>query len=317
VLHDAVGPIFAVDVLWVEGSTDHSYFMEGATIYSNLGYDYEIHSSWPLVDESGYTIKEMEIFQVTPGIYTTKKQKSTPKTQISKVDPVDYFSNEVNAAINGKWASLQLAEAELLSLEAKFKDEQTFVSFFASGHPRDVVPLNVCGTIMTTRLPTLQLYKESALACNFSKEEQEEHAERRSIREWDHEDVVAWLNQLEGISESVVSEFEDNQVTGREMLALGAEGLKDFGVAKKGTIYLLLDEIKKLEKASGDRATLIEHSPYCFGKILDHLRLEASFTKGLVKSKHGLPMIRDCEKGRYQTVLDHLFPGGSSKIFQD
>ena len=89
-------------------------------------------------------------------------------------------------------------------------------------------------------------------------------------------------------------------------------------MTKKGTIYLILDEIKKLEKANNSGGeTLIEHSPYCFEKVLDHLRLEASFMKGLVKTKHGLPVVRSGEKGRYEKVVNHLFPGESSKIFHD
>ena len=139
-----------------------------------------------------------------------------------------------------------------------------------------------------------------------------------SIGEWKHEAVVAWLNKVEGVPDEVVKEFEENQVTGRELLTLGVDGLKDFGVTRKGTIYLLLDEIKKLEKASSNSsATLIEHSPYIFGKILDHLRLEDSFMKGLVTNKHELPIVRDAEKERYEKVLKHLFPGESSKIFEN
>mmetsp|Transcript_14090 Transcript_14090/g.25676 ORF Transcript_14090/g.25676 Transcript_14090/m.25676 type:complete len:619 (+) Transcript_14090:91-1947(+) len=284
----------------------------------NFGHSYERHSSWPLqFGQGSYTIKEMEVFQVIPGVSITANQEPTPNTKMSKVSPVESFSKEVNTAVNAQWASLQEAEEELLSLEDSFKDEGSFISFFASGQPQDVITLNVCGTIMVTRLQTLQLCKESALASKFSSEEQEKHTpDRKIIKEWNHEDVVAWLNQVEGISESVVKEFDDNQVTGRELLALGAEGLKDFGVTRKGTIYLLLDEIKKLEKAGHDSVILVEHSPYCFQKILDHLRLEGPFMKGLVKTKHGLPVIRDGEKGRYQKVLKHLFPGESSKIFQ-
>mmetsp|Transcript_2677 Transcript_2677/g.4141 ORF Transcript_2677/g.4141 Transcript_2677/m.4141 type:complete len:596 (+) Transcript_2677:98-1885(+) len=285
----------------------------------NFGHSYERHSSWPLqFGQGSYTIKEMEVFQVIPGVSITANQEPTPNTKMSKVSPVESFSKEVNTAVNAQWASLQEAEEELLSLEDSFKDEGSFISFFASGQPQDVITLNVCGTIMVTRLQTLQLCKESALASKFSSEEQEKHTpDRKIIKEWNHEDVVAWLNQVEGISESVVKEFDDNQVTGRELLALGAEGLKDFGVTRKGTIYLLLDEIKKLEKAGHDSVILVEHSPYCFQKILDHLRLEGPFMKGLVKTKHGLPVIRDGEKGRYQKVLKHLFPGESSNIFEN
>lgn len=105
---------------------------------------------------------------------------------------------------------------------------------------------------------------------------------------------------------------------GRELLALGVGGLKDFGVTRKGPIYLPPDEINKLEKASAESSvTLIEHNPYIFQKILDHLRLVGSFMKGLVTTGHELPIVRDAEKGRYKKLLKHLFPGGSSKISEN
>ena len=176
--------------------------------------------------------------------------------------------------------------------------------------------LNVCGTLMSTRLQTLLLSKDFALASKFSSLVNES-SNSKAIKEWSPKDVVAWLSKLEGIPESVVKDFEDNQVTGRELVALGVEGLKDFGVARKGTIYLLLNEIKKLETATNDSTILIEHSPYCFEKVLDHLRMEGSFIKGLVKTKHGLPVVKDSEKGRFQKVVNHLFPGEGSKMFRD
>eukprot|EP00579_Thalassiosira_antarctica_P009335 CAMPEP_0201910044 /NCGR_PEP_ID=MMETSP0903-20130614/1566_1 /ASSEMBLY_ACC=CAM_ASM_000552 /TAXON_ID=420261 /ORGANISM="Thalassiosira antarctica, Strain CCMP982" /LENGTH=597 /DNA_ID=CAMNT_0048444633 /DNA_START=61 /DNA_END=1854 /DNA_ORIENTATION=- len=277
------------------------------TLHHGSTASYECHSSWPLRNGYGsYTIKEMKVFQVT--------EKSP---QVSITTTQENFSTEINDAINAKWASLQETEAEILALENSFKDKEDFTSFFASGQPEDVVSLNVRGSIMMTRRQTLQLYRESALAFKFSrKEQQEQSPDHKIAKKWNYEDVVAWLNQLEGISESVVKEFEDNQVTGRELLALDAEGLKDFGISRKGLIYLLLDEIKKLKKASNDSVTLIEHSPYCFEKILDHLRLEGYFMQGLVETKPELPVVRDDEKRRYQKVVHHLFPGESSKIFQ-
>ena len=88
-------------------------------------------------------------------------------------------------------------------------------------------------------------------------------------------------------------------------------------MTRKGTIYLLLSEIRKLENASAESSvTLIEHSPYIIEKILDHLRLEGSFMKGLVATKHESPIVRNAEKGRYEKVLKDLFPGESSKIFE-
>mmetsp|Transcript_2860 Transcript_2860/g.5250 ORF Transcript_2860/g.5250 Transcript_2860/m.5250 type:complete len:346 (-) Transcript_2860:331-1368(-) len=278
-----------------------------------LGQTYESDPSGRFSSAYNHTIKEMEVYQVITG--TSNTQSKNPVPQKQKVVEVNSFSKDINDAINGRWASLQEAEDELEHLEKSFKDERTFIKFFAKGQPQDVVTLNVCGTTMLTRLSTLHLCKESALSSKFSSEYEKHQSNRKAIKEWNYEDVVAWLNKLDGIPDSVVKEFEDNQVTGRELLALGAEGLKDFGVARKGTIYLLLDEIKKLQMSDNDTETLIEHSPYCFEKILDHLRLETWFTMGLVKTKHGLPVVRASEKTRYDKVLRHLFPGESSKIF--
>ena len=59
--------------------------------------------------------------------------------------------------------------------------------------------------------------------------------------------------------------------------------------------------------------TLIEHSPYCFGKILDFLRLkelyEHKFANGL-----WLPIVRDSEKERFAKIVDYFFPGDDSKL---
>ena len=67
--------------------------------------------------------------------------------------------------------------------------------------------------------------------------------------------------------DDVASLFLKNRINGLELLALDKEGLKMLGVERVGTICLLYDEIKSLkEKVNQVAVTLIEHSPYCFGK---------------------------------------------------
>ena len=68
----------------------------------------------------------MEVFQVIPGVSITANKKPTPTTKMSKVNPVEKFSKEVNTAVNAQWASLQEAEDEMLSLEESFKQETEF-----------------------------------------------------------------------------------------------------------------------------------------------------------------------------------------------
>jgi hypothetical protein len=83
------------------------------------------------------------------------------------------------------------------------------------------------------------------------------------------------------------------------------------GVKRAGTMCLLLKEIKQLEEASQDTATLIEYSPYCFGKILDYLRLKRAYTLGLIDNEPALPTVCESQKKRYEKVVKYYFPGES------
>ena len=56
----------------------------------------------------------------------------------------------------------------MLQLEESFVDEQTFVEKFATGDAKDVVMLNVSGTMITTKQFTLCAVDDSALAQQFN-----------------------------------------------------------------------------------------------------------------------------------------------------
>ena len=186
------GPIFG------EGNHDLYVSVEASQVHTNFGntYRYELgmpqmlHNRRASVEairgrESGgggrvspseqpftgerraYTIKEMEVFSVistnnTDDLTTTVLQQ----TEHNSV-PVTRFTKEINEAINAKRESLQQAELELINLEESFKDEQTFVTSFASGDAKDVIVLNVSGTIMAVKRSTLQIASDSVLAQQF------------------------------------------------------------------------------------------------------------------------------------------------------
>lgn len=273
---------------------------------------------WPAQLSGTYkTIKEVEVFQVSgePLKDATKQLPLTSNTngKTSKQPPVSMFSKNINDAINEKWESLHELALEVSKLEQAFKDEDTFVKFFLEGNPQDVISLNVCGSPIVTARRTLQVCKKSSLAEQFSPNNGKRDSE--DATKWNPEDVVAWLNRIDGVSDAVVKEFEDNQVTGRELLALNnKEALMDFGVEKKGTIHLLLGEIRRLKKDRSNTTVLIEHSPYCFEKMIDFLRVEGSYIKGLVELKPEKPTVRKAEKSRFEKVVKHYFPGESCKM---
>ena len=172
--------------------------------------------------------------------------------------------------------------------------------------------LNVSGTSMTTKRSTLRVFEESVLARQFDDTTWTDQNGCK-VKEWTPTEVYEWVGKIEGIPDTVAVLFKENDITGRELLALNMEGLKMIGIERAGTLCLLLEEIKEMKRASQDTAPLFEQSPYCFGKLIDHLRLLNLHSHGLVDAPQ-LPTVRDAEKDRFEKVIHYFFPGDSSKL---
>jgi hypothetical protein len=107
------GPIFG-------GYGDYSCDLEvcNSSVYLNTGDTYERGPSGLLT--GCYSIKEMEVFQVTnnPTPLRDQKKKKQPLASTSETKvalaPVNGFTKEVNDAINKKWNTLHELEAEVL-----------------------------------------------------------------------------------------------------------------------------------------------------------------------------------------------------------
>jgi len=277
----------------------------------------------PLLDKGTtckrYDIKEMEVFQVTDNPSTPhdpRKKQPLSCDSVKKVATIDTFSKEVNDAINDKWTTLQQLEAEVLSLEESFKDEEQFIELFGSGDTNNVVTLNVSGTTMTTSRATLLLSEDSVLAQQFDDTkwtEQGSACASPSVKDWTPDDVTNWVKSVKGVPDDVATLFWENEINGLELLALDKDGLKMIGVKRAGTICLLLKEIKQLDEARLDTATLIEYSPYCFGKILDYLRLKHLHSLGLIEEP-ALPTVCESQQKRFEKVVKYYFPGNSAKF---
>eukprot|EP00957_Ditylum_brightwellii_P150306 11446359-Ditylum_brightwellii.AAC.1 len=65
-----------------------------------------------------------------------------------------------------------------------------------------------------------------------------------------------------------------NKVIGLELLALSREDMKGLGISRPDTSALVIKSINDLQKKCQQRPVFIDHDPYCFGKILDQLRLK-------------------------------------------
>lgn len=301
------GPTFGVG---------HDLKVTGSTLTLNTGSAY--YKNQNLNGE--YKIKEMEVFRVTD----EDPRKKRPQNKLTcdsamKVEPVNKFSKEVNDAINNKLTALNDLETEVLSLEESFKDEEGFIESFGSGDTSNVIMLNVSGTMMATSRATLLLCQESVLAQQFDDTkwtEQGSAAAATRVKDWTPEEVTNWVKGVKDIPDDVATLFQENEIKGSELIALNQDGLKMMGVKRVGTICLLLKEIKQLEEASQDTATLIEYSPYCFGKILDYLRLKQLHTLGLINDDEppALPIVCESQKKRFDKIVKYYFPGESSKF---
>ena len=276
-----------------------------------------IYDQGPL-PRGDYTIKEMEVFLVTKSSTPIRNtySKSNPVLPATQaVKEVARFSADMNKAINAKQACLLLAESEMLQLEECFTDEQTFVDKFATGDAKDVVVLNVSGTVMTTKRCTLCTVDDSVLAQQFNDSKwTEQGCNSPRVKEWTPDEVSTWAKSINSLPDEVSVTLYENEIRGEELLALSIEGLKMIGIERAGTLCLLLKEIEKLDKASQDIVTLIEHSPYCIDKILNHLRLMQLHSIGLIDKKPTLPKVDESQKQRFEKVVKYYFPGDVAKI---
>jgi hypothetical protein len=310
--YSADGPIFG---------GGHDLKVSGSTVHLNIGSTYELGPSTPtqLIRGRRYNIKEMEVFQVTDEptpLQDPRKKMPLSCDSVKKVATVDIFSKKVNDAINDKWTTLQELEAEVLSLEESFNDEHQFIDLFGSGDTNNIVTLNVSGTIMAISRSALLLAEDSVLAQQFDDTKWTEQGTAGAsprVKDWTPDDVTNWVKSLKGVPDDIATLFWENEINGLELLAFNESGLKMIGVKRAGTICLLLKEIKQLEEASQDTATLIEYSPYCFGKILDYLRLKHFHTLGLI-DEPALPTVCESQKKRFEKVVKYYFPGNCSKF---
>ena len=184
----------------------------GSIVSLRQGFTYH---PWPLPLGS-YPTKEMEVFQLSGSspsariATSNEKQANRRGNKAKSASPamkhVTKFSDGINKAINKKHACLLRAESEMLQLEESFKDEQTFIDKFASGDTKDVVALNVSGTIMVTMRSTLCTAEDSVLAQQFDDSKwTEQGCNAPRVNEWTPDQVSTWAKSIGGIQEDVSS----------------------------------------------------------------------------------------------------------------
>eukprot|EP00984_Skeletonema_dohrnii_P020041 scaffold9691_cov80-Skeletonema_dohrnii-CCMP3373.AAC.5 len=287
--------------------------INGSVSIHCIGKTYERSPFEELNELHTYEIKEMEVFQVSDEVRVPTRQKSRSPDASEEGEERNASPVEISDAIDSKWTALKDLDAEILSLEESFTDEEKFITSIVGGNTSDIVALNVSGTVMATKRETLLVISESMLAQQFDDTKwTEQGCKNMRVSEWTPEEVAKWMKKISNIQEDVSNLFQENDINGAELLALNEFGLEKIGVKRAGTICLLLKEIKQLEKASQDVVTLIEHSPYCFGKILDFLRMKQVSSLELCGDP-ALPSVCEHKRDMFEKVVKYYFPGESSK----
>jgi hypothetical protein len=273
----------------------------------------KVHKGKSSVEQKySFSISQLEVFEVCGSSVETKGATESPPVQ--RV-PATRFTEDINNAINFKQVCLPQTELKVRTLENSFNEEEPFIDAFASGDAKDVITLNVRGTMMTTKRSTLRTFEQSVLAQQFDDSKWTEQGYTSlQVKRWSADDVCNWVNTIDGIEENVGSIFKKHAITGCELLALNIDGLKMMGIERVGTVCLLQQEIEALVKATQDVVSLIDHCPYCFGKILDFLRLKQLHAQGFAKDEPALPEVPKSQKDRFEKVVNFYFPGDAAKL---
>merc|ERR1712194_112078 len=167
---------------------------------------------------------------------------------------------------------------------------------------------------MSTKRSTLQSVEDSVLAQQYDNSKWTEQGDNvQRVEDWTPDDVSTWVENMRGIPDGVGEIFKENKITVHELFALEKDGLVALGISRPGTWSILIKEIKKIEISSQNIVTLVEHSPYCFGKILDFLRRMQLHSNGLA-DEPALPTVCDSQKSRFEKVVKYYFPGESAKV---
>ena len=99
-----------------------------------FGQAYEPGPPGKLSKATDMRIKEMEVFRINR---SEAKMPASTTEALENIKQVNRFSTDINEAVNKKQKCLVLAESEISSFEASFKDEQDFITDFISGEEKD------------------------------------------------------------------------------------------------------------------------------------------------------------------------------------
>lgn len=252
-----------------------------------------------------FSISEIEVYRIDSNHRKLKVLVQSNDQQSTQVVAPGSFPEDACLSIEAEEEALASATDKLLELQDSFEKERTAVQVFCGSHDDKIALLNVSGVTMAVKHSTLAMCKESVLYKHFVDENWNGKNNKKLASDWGEDDVVAWAKEIHGLKEDVSCYFQDVGVS--ELLAMNREDIKDLGIHRPGSVAIITNAIQKLrEEHNRDSVMLINHSGYCFGKIIDQLRLKAMGPLGVPNPSP--PEIREPDRKRFKRTVEYYFP---------
>jgi len=294
----------------------HSYFGIGESYHLPDGQD-----DYFIIGTSTFRVAEIEVFRFgTAGnflLQQNKKQSVAPGDGGEEwtTNTHDEFPADIKTALDKKQTILVDIRDKLQQQALALERETQFMGAFMKGENEDIVEFNVSGERLTVKRTTLGLCKDSVLAKQFNDPLWKREKVCPSVKHWDCEQVQKWASEIKAVPGGEVgARLRQNAIVGSELLHLGRDDLREMGITRPGTLATVVGAIGELKKsAREDDVTFIGQSAYCFGKMIDQLRLCA-----MCQADGGLPPppeVRDLDKKRFRRIVEYYFPGEEASSF--
>jgi len=288
----------------------------------NIGSTYSLPAGQTknfITGNENFQVEEIEVF----GFGNTKRNlvQSFKKTNVSLVDcneewsrvTFDEFQIDIKTVLDEEKKALIETNSILQQQVRAFEREKHFVDTFATGESEDIVQFNVSGEHMAVKRSTLGLCRDSVLAKQFDDPLWKQNGNLGSVEHWDFEQVATWASETKNIPDEVTQKLSENKIKGYELLLFGRDDLKEIGITRPGTLATVIGAINELKNSALGNVILVEQSAYCFGKMIDQLRLRAMSQPD--EELPPEPEIREPDKKRFKRIVEYYFPGDEASSF--
>merc|ERR1740139_625444 len=225
----------------------------------------------------------------------------------------DEFPTDIKTALDEEKKILVETNSTLLQQIHAFEKEKHFVDTFVTGQSEDIVQFDVSGERMAVKRSTLGLCRDSVLAKQFDDPLWKRDGNLGLVENWDFEQVTKWASEKKNIPDEVAQKLSENKIKGYELLLFGRDDLKEIGITRPGTLATVIGAINELKNSALGNVILVEQSAYCFGKMIDQLRLRAMSQPD--EELPPEPEIREPDKKRFKRIVEYYFPGDEASSF--